>query len=442
MRAPVNLLKIEPQSCLSKKFKSAEGTMLLSDREKTLEIDGDRLWRDLMTSATIGPGKGNGLSRLTLTDDDKTMRDCFVRWCEEAGCTVAVDRVGNIFASRPGKDNSLPAVLVGSHLDTQVAGGKYDGILGVLSGLEIIRTLNDHAIETKRPIKVVCWTNEEGVRFQPPMMGAGTFAGIHSIDWVLEQKDDRGLVFGEELRRIGYAGATESGAEQIDSYFELHIEQGAILDDEGIHVGIVTGGFTSYGAELRIRGETAHSGPTPMRQRRNALVGAAKIIADLNDIGWDYEPDGRTACSRIEVFPNKYGILPDFAQITIDIRHPDGQKAKEMYDKALALIPSASKRANVDINIVKEWTFGDVVFDPDLINLVRSVAADLKVSHKHMLSATGHDAYHIAKKVPAALIFTPCKNGVTHNENEHIEPHYTTPGVNVLLHSVLHRANS
>ncbi len=415
---------------------------MLLDQTNTLKIDIDRLWSTITASAAIGPGKKSGLSRLTLGDADKAMRDLFVGWCKEAGCEVKVDRVGNIFARRGGTSPELDPVLVGSHLDTQIAGGKYDGILGVLSGLEIVRTLNDRGIETLRSIEVVCWTNEEGVRYQPPMMGSGAFAGVHEVDWVLAQTDEDKIIFGNELKRIGYAGDAERNPKEIDSYFELHIEQGPILDDEGVHVGIVTGGFTSFGAQLRMSGEHAHSGPTPMKQRKDALVGASVIVAEVNKIGWEYEPKGRTTCARLEVSPNKYGIIADHAEVIVDVRHPDPAIADEMYQKALDLIPMAAKQANVEIKVVKEWSFGDVHFDTDLINLVRGVAAELDVSHKHILSAAGHDAYHMANIVPAALIFTPCKDGITHNEDEHIEPEYTVPGVNVLLNAVLRRANA
>ncbi|MBL4696458.1 MAG: Zn-dependent hydrolase [Rhizobiaceae bacterium] len=415
---------------------------MLLDNNNTLEINVERLWHTLLVSSAIGPGKGVGLSRLALSDDDKKMRDQFVRWCNEADCIVSVDRVGNIFARREGLHPNLGPVLVGSHLDTQIAGGRYDGILGVLSGLEIVRTLNDRGIETKRPIEIVCWTNEEGVRFQPPMMGSGAFTGIHEFEWVLSQTDEDDVIFGEELKRIGYAGDAVRNIAEIDSYFELHIEQGPILDQEGIDVGIVTGGFSSFGAQLRMKGEHAHSGPTPMKQRKDALVGAAVIVAEVNKIGWEYEPDGRTTCARLEVLPNKYGIIADHAEVILDVRHPAPLRAAEMYQKALGLIPVAAKQANVEITVIKEWEFGDVHFNPNLISLVGDIATEMDISHKHMLSAAGHDAYHLASAVPSAMIFTPCKDGITHNENEHIEPEYTTPGVNVLLNSVLRQANT
>lgn len=369
------------------------------------------------------------------------MRDQFVAWCTEAGCTTTVDRVGNIFARRAGADPTLKPVMIGSHLDTQIAGGRYDGILGVLSGLEIIRTLNDRGIQTRRPIEVVCWTNEEGVRFQPPMMGAGAFAGIHGVDWVLNQRSDDGARFGEELERIGYAGTDDRDRDDVDSYFELHIEQGPILEEEGIDVGIVTGGFTSFGAEYQFTGENAHSGPTEMRRRKDALVGAAIVIAGVNRIGWDFAPEGRATCARIEVLPNRYGIIADHAKLTVDVRHPDPAMACEMKEKVAGLMPIAATQANVEISLLKEWSFGDVAFNNNLINLVRGVAADLGVSHRHIQSAAGHDAYHLSKIVPTAMIFTPCRDGVTHNVNEHIEPHYTMPGVNVLLHAVIRRAD-
>jgi len=284
--------------------------------------------------------------------------------------------------------------------------------------------------------------NEEGVRFQPPMMGSGAFALVHEDNWLLEQTDDEGVALGEELCRLGYAGSDTVSHTDYDSYFELHIEQGPVLDEEGIHVGIVTGGFTSYGAHVSIEGENAHSGPPPMRKRRNALVGAARLIASVDDIGWKAEPDGRTACSRIDVAPNKYGILPHRSEVTIDVRHPNSDHAANMYQQALDLIPQVSEKSNTKIQIEKEWSFGGIDLNPDLINIIRTVSSELNVSHKHMVSVAGHDAYHLSRVMPTALIFTPCHDGITHNENEHVEPGYTGPGVNVLLHSVLRRANA
>jgi N-carbamoyl-L-amino-acid hydrolase len=407
-----------------------------------IEIDIARLWRDLEASAQIGPARAGGLSRLALSDEDKAMRDTFVRWCAEAGLAVRVDAFGNIFARRAGLEEAASAILIGSHLDTQVAGGRYDGILGVLAGLEVIRTLNDHAVVTRRPIEVVSWTNEEGVRFQPPMLGSGAFAGVHDPGWVHRQLDGGNTTFAAELERIGYLGSDSLCPAQYDSYFELHIEQDDVLDTEGLHVGIVTGGFRSFGLELCITGENAHSGPTRMRRRRNALVGASLLIARLNEIGWSHEPEGRTTSSRLTIAPNRYGIIPHLAELTVDLRHPDAAAAADMRSQFHDFLPLAALKANVEITIEKEWSFGDVAFDAKLINLVRSVAADLGVSHRHLLSAAGHDAYNISKVIPTVMIFTPCRDGVSHNESEHIEPAYTAPGVNVLFNAVLRRANA
>jgi beta-ureidopropionase / N-carbamoyl-L-amino-acid hydrolase len=409
---------------------------------EALEIDGSRLWQTLMASAAIGAGAKGGLSRLALTDDDKAMRDLFVRWCHDAGCTVTVDRVGNIFARRAGLEPALKPVMIGSHLDTQVAGGRFDGVLGVLAGLEVIRTLDDRGIRTRRPIEVVCWTNEEGVRFQPPMMGAGAFVGAHGVDWVLSQTDDDGALLGEELARIGYAGERDRDRSDIHCYFELHIEQGPELDEEGIHVGIVTGGFTSFGAEIRFVGENAHSGSTSMKARKDALAAAAIMIAKINEIGWAYEPKGRATAARIKVCPNRYGIIADLAEVSVDVRHPDPNISREMYAKALEVMRAAARQTRVEGLVVREWSFGDIAFDASLINLVRTVSADLGVSHRHLLSAAGHDAYHLSGIAPTAMIFTPCKGGVTHNEAEDIERDDTVPAVNVLLNAVLRRATA
>ena len=406
-----------------------------------LTIDGQRLWSTLERSGEIGPGRAQGLCRLPLTDADREMRDQFVAWCTEADLSVTIDRLGNIFARRAGRDNALAPVLIGSHLDTQVAGGKYDGILGVLSGLEIVRTLNDHGIETLRPIEVVCWTNEEGARFQPPMMCSGGFAGALDVDWILQCRDDDGLVFGEELARIGYAGDTPVGGREIDAYFELHIEQGPELEAAGIPLGIVKGGYATSGMVIEVHGENAHSGPTPMDRRRNALVGAAMLIVAANEIGWEFHPLGKSTSTRILVWPNKPGILPDYAQITVDFRHPDRATTDEMVARMHASIPVCCARANVTADITQTWEFGAEQFSRDCIELVKQAAQDLDVPCQEMLSQAGHDAYHMTRITPTALLFSPCRDGVSHNESEHIELDYTEPSVNVMLHAVIARAD-
>ena len=410
--------------------------------DRSLLIDGTRFWSTVMRSGEIGPGKAGGLRRLALTDADKEMRDLFVTWCTETGCTVSIDRVGNLFARRPGTDDHVPPVLIGSHLDTQVAGGKYDGIVGVLAGLEVLRTLDEQRIRTKRPLELVCWTNEEGARFTPPMVASGAFAGVFDVDWVLALRDDDGAVFGGELERIGYAGKTAVGGRGVDAYFELHIEQGPILDKETVPVGIVTGGYAVRGMHVDIHGETAHAGPTPMDRRRNALIGAAMLAVAVNDVGWKYHAtEGKATVPRLIAWPNKAGILSEYAQLTCDVRHAEPEVADRMWADVKAAMPDCAKRANVEMRIAGEWRFGSERFDPGCIRLIREAAQQLGVPHRDILSQAGHDAYYISRIAPTAMIFTPCRNGISHNEAEHAERDQTVPGVNVLLHAVLARAN-
>jgi beta-ureidopropionase / N-carbamoyl-L-amino-acid hydrolase len=409
---------------------------------QTLAIDADRFWSTIMRSGQIGPGKAGGLRRLALTDADKAMRDLFVTWCTEAGCTITIDRVGNIFARRPGRDDHLPPVLMGSHLDTQVAGGKYDGIVGVLAGLEVLRTLDERRVATKRPLELVCWTNEEGARFTPPMVASGAFAKVFDVDWVLALRDDDGKIFGNELERIGYDGKEAVGGRSIDAYFELHIEQGPILDREAVPVGIVVGGYATRGMHVDVHGETAHAGPTPMDRRRNALVGAAMLAVAINEVGWKYHAsEGKATVARMIAWPNKAGILSEYAQLTCDVRHAEREVADRMIAEVKSAMPECARRANVDMRIAGEWQFGSERFDPGCIRLIREAAEQLDVPHRDILSQAGHDAYYISRIAPTAMIFTPCRDGVSHNEAEHAELDYTVPGVNVLLHAVLARAN-
>jgi N-carbamoyl-L-amino-acid hydrolase len=395
-----------------------------------------------MASARIGPGRTpTGLRRLALTDADREMRDLFAGWCREAGCTVTVDGMGNMFARRPGLDDALPPVVIGSHLDTQIAGGRFDGILGVLAGLEVIRTLNDGGVRTRRPIELVNWTNEEGARFQPPMLGSAVFAGVRTLEWAHARTDDAGRTVGEELQRIGYAGAAPVGGRALDAYFELHIEQGPLLDDKGIPVGVVSGTYEVRGMNVEVRGETAHSGPTPMANRRNALVGAAMLIVAANEIGWSHAPEGKATTSRIEVWPNLAGILPDYAKVTVDVRHPDAATVDRMVADVQRAMTECARRAQVEMQIVESWQFGSERFDPELVSLVRRTAKAIGAPSMDLPSQAGHDAYYVSRVAPTAMIFTPCDRGISHNENESTRLEDSLPGVNVLLHAVLERAN-
>ena len=380
------------------------------------------------------------MRRLALSDADKQVRDEFVQWCRDAGCTVRVDQAGNIFARMEGREDLAP-ILVGSHLDTQMAGGRYDGILGVLAGLELVRCLNDHGITPKRPIEIVNWANEEGARFAPPMAASSVFAGTKTLDWLYGLTDDDGVTYGEELERIGYKGEVEAKAFEIDAYFELHIEQAPELYEKGLPVGVVTGGYKSHGMNVIFHGETAHSGPTAMDKRHNALVGAAKFISAINDIGWDHAPTGKSTASRLNVWPNKNGILPDYAETTVDMRHEDQATTDAMVAKAYVALEAAAKAAQVSYEIESEWSFGTEVFDQGCIDLVCDVARERGIEPLMMRSQAGHDAYNMCAVAPTALIFCPCIDGITHNESEDVERVPTVQAVNVLLHCVLRRAD-
>jgi len=407
-----------------------------------IRVNGERYWQTIDRSGEIGRGRPGGLSRLALSDADREMRDLFVSWCREAGCTVSIDRLGSIFARREGTEPDLPPVAMGSHLDTQVNGGRYDGIVGVLAGLEVIRALNDHGVRTRRSIELVSWTNEEGARFSPPMVASGAFAGVYDVDWVLSRLDDDDKRLGDELARIGYAGSAPVGQRPLDAYFELHIEQGPILDAEGIDVGVVTKGYAVRGFLVEVRGETSHTGPTPMDRRRNALVGAAMLAVAVNDIGWRFHPTGgKATASWLLVRPNQPGILSDWAQLIADVRHDDSAVADRMAAEVLAAVPECAERSRCEIAVIDRWTFGSERFDPECIHLIRRAARQLGIRTRDIASQAGHDAYHIAKVAPMAMIFTPCRDGITHNNREHAELTRTVPVVNVLLHAVLSRAN-
>ena len=406
-----------------------------------LEVNPERLWESLERSAEIGRFRDVGLRRLALSAEDKQMRDLFVDWVKAAGCSVEIDRLGNIFARRPGTDPSLPPVAIGSHLDTQICGGRYDGILGVLCGLEVVRTLNDRGLQTKRGIEVICWTNEEGARFNPPMMGSMAFAGVLPLESVLATTDDAGVTVGQALDEIGYAGAAPVGR-TFDSYLELHIEQAPVLDREGCDVGIVVGGYKTQALRLTINGDTGHAGGTPMAQRRNALVGAGYVIAAVNDIGLAYAADeGRTTTTRIESFPNLAGTYAEQVKLPIDFRHIDEGRFKAMRAEVDAAIAAAAKKANVEIEGAEGWSWGSELFAPECIELLKSTAKELGLPYREMRSQAGHDAYAVATMAPTAMIFTPCFEGISHNVNEAIELTRSVPGANLLLNAAVARAN-
>ncbi|QRE74175.1 Zn-dependent hydrolase [Methylobacterium aquaticum] len=407
-----------------------------------LSVNGSRLWDTLMVSAGIGTGPRGGLRRLTLTEPDRVMRDQLKAWAQEGGYPLTVDGLGNMVLRREGSEPDLPPVVIGSHLDTQWAGGRFDGILGVLAGLEVLRTLDDLGIATKRAIEVVNWTNEEGARFSPPMLCSLAWSGQATPDWVENRRDRDGIRFGDALDGIGYRGPEAVGGRSIDAYFELHIEQGPALDRAGVPVGIVTGGYPSCGMRIAVEGATAHTGPTPMGERHNALVGAAMVAVAVNDIGWAHaDTDAKATAARLDLVPNLPGTLSEYAELFIDMRAPKLETLETMKASLRAALPDCAARSLTQISVAEEWGFGVFSFDDGLIGLLRETAKHLGVPTMDLRSQAGHDAYHVARVAPACMIFTPCRDGITHNEAEDIALEPTLPGVNVLLHAALARAN-
>lgn len=402
-----------------------------------LDINGGRLWDSLMEMARIGATERGGSRRLALTDEDKAGRDLFVAWCEEAGCTVTVDEVGNIFARRAGIDPDRPPVAVGSHLDTQPTGGRFDGVYGVLAALEIVRTLNDHDVRTRHPLEIVSWTNEEGARFPPPMMGSGVTAGVFSLQEILDKVGQDGARFGDELERIGYRGTASATDHRMAAYFEAHIEQGPILEDEGVSIGVVTGAQGQRWYEITVTGQAAHAGPTPMRLRRDALVGAARIVDAVDDIGRSF---GENACATVgilDVEPHSRNVIPGRCFLTVDLRHPDGETLSAMDETLRARVEAIARERGLEADIRDFWRFPSTPFAPELVERVRASARRRGFTHRDIVSGAGHDAVYMALVVPTTMVFIPCEGGISHNEAENIRPEHATQGCSVLLDAVL-----
>lgn len=407
---------------------------------ENLRINGDRLWDSLMDMAKIGPGIAGGNNRQTLTDADGEGRHLFQKWCEAAGLTMGVDEMGTMFARREGADPSLPAVYVGSHLDTQPTGGKFDGVLGVLGGLEVIRSLNDLGIRTRHPIVVTNWTNEEGARFAPAMLASGVFAGVHDQAWAYDRKDAEGKRFGDELTRIGWKGDEKVGARKIHAFFELHIEQGPILEDEGIDIGVVTHGQGLKWLQVTLTGKEAHTGSTPMPKRRNASLGMARVIELVHEVAMDYQPDAVGAVGHIEVYPNSRNIIAGRTVFTIDIRSPDKAVLDEMDERIRGGIENIAEGLDIGFAIEQVGHFDPVTFDPGCVTAIRNAAERLGYSHRNIVSGAGHDACWINKVAPTAMVMCPCVDGLSHNEAEEISKEWAMAGANVLFHAVVETA--
>ncbi len=407
---------------------------------ENLRINGDRLWSSIHEMAEIGPGVAGGSNRQTVTDEDAQGRKLFQKWCEDAGLVMGVDQMGTMFMRREGTDPDALPVYVGSHLDTQPTGGRYDGVLGVLAGLEIVRTLNDLDIKTKHPIVVTNWTNEEGTRFAPAMMASGVFAKQFTQDWAYAKTDADGKTFGEELERIGWKGDEEVGSRDMRAFFELHIEQGPILEAENIDIGVVTHGQGLSWTQVTITGKDAHTGSTPMPMRKNAGLGMARVLELVDEIAWSHKPDAVGAAGHIEVFPNSRNVIPGKVVFTVDFRSPELDVIKDMENRLAVGARKICDEMGLEIELEKVGGFDPVEFDEGCVTAIRNAAERLGYSYRDIVSGAGHDACWINRCAPTAMVMCPCVDGLSHNEAEEISKEWSTAGAEVLFHAVVETA--
>ena len=413
---------------------------------KLLTLNGDRLWQSLMTLSKIGATAKGGVCRLALTELDKQGRDLFVSWAKEIGCTIRIDAIGNIFARREGSNPQLGAVATGSHIDTQPTGGKFDGNYGVLAGLEVLRTLNDNDIKTNAALEVCVWTNEEGSRFVPVMMGSGVYASAFSLEHALAAKDREGISVADALSAIGYRGTTNAVADQsnlaqrIEAFFEVHIEQGPVLEDAGITVGAVTGALGQRWYDIIVTGQEAHAGPTPMPLRKDALHHAMHIMQQVQAIALAEQPHARGTVGYVDVYPNSRNVIPGRVTFSVDLRHSNDAGLDRMDAALRSACQGLERDGRVTVAINQVVYYAPTAFDSALVDSVRQAALAHGFNAMDIVSGAGHDAVYVARLAPTAMIFIPCKDGISHNEIEDVKPEHITAGANVLLHAMLNAA--
>jgi N-carbamoyl-L-amino-acid hydrolase len=405
-----------------------------------LEVDGPRLWATLMTMAKIGATPKGGVRRLALTEEDRRGRELFATWCREAGMTVRTDEVGNLFARREGTDAKAKPVLIGSHLDTQPEGGRFDGVYGVLAALEVVRTLNDHGVVTGKPIEIVSWTNEEGARFTPAMLGSAVFVGATPLETALQTKDAEDVTLREALNEIGCAGTRGLGVQHVDSYFEAHIEQGPILESHGNPIGVVTGGQAIRWLDVEVTGVAAHAGTTPMPYRKDALFASAAMALELEAIAQRFAPLGLVTIGQVDVPNSSRNTIAGRVAFTVDLRHPDDTQIDAMENEVRAAFGRIAADRGVEADIATYWKSPATPFDSTCVDLVEEAAKGFGYAYERIVSGAGHDAIHLARHVPTAMVFIPCVDGLSHNEAEDALPEDVTCGANVLINAVLARA--
>ncbi len=406
---------------------------------RNLAVNETRLWNSLMEMARIGATPKGGCARLALTDLDREGRDLFVSWCRDAGCSITIDRMGNIFARRPGRNNSLPPVVTGSHLDTQPTGGKFDGVYGVLAGLEVIRTLNDHGFETEAPLEVSVWTNEEGSRFAPAMVSSGVFAGVFTEEYGHSRLDLDGASLGSELQRIGYLGDAPVGSRPFKAFFEAHIEQGPILEAQGKTIGVVQGIQGMRWFEVTLTGSESHAGTTPMDRRKDAMLGCARVVDRVNRIALDHAP-GVSTVGLVKVGPNSRNTIPGSVFFTVDLRHPQDETLLVMMSELQSALAEVCDPLGLAYDCREIWHSPAAHFDAACIGSVRDAARQAGYAHMDIVSGAGHDAGYINRVAPTAMIFVPCADGISHNEIEAATPADLAAGCNVLMRAMLAQA--
>lgn len=398
------------------------------------KINSQRIWDSLMTMGEIGATEKGGCCRLALTELDKQGRDLFVQWCKDAGCEITVDQIGNIFARRPGTDPQASAITTGSHLDTQPTGGKFDGIYGCLAGLEVIRSLNDHNIQTRRPVEVSVWTNEEGSRFAPAMVASGVYSGKFSLDYALSQTDNEGISLGEALKTIGYDGAAPVGERDIHRFFELHIEQGPVLEQEKLEVGVVTGVLGMRWYDVTVKGTSAHAGPTPMNYRNDALYAASKLFTTLYELTNSGEMgDSRCTVGTLNVSQPSRNVIPGDVSFSLDLRHAELGGLEALEQKARALVQQIMEDTGTEISLERIWDSPPIAFDNNCVDAVESAVKDSGHSYRRMTSGAGHDAVNLSTVIPTSMIFVPSIGGISHNEAEYSSPEQIAAGTQVLF---------
>jgi N-carbamoyl-L-amino-acid hydrolase len=408
---------------------------------KDLRVNGKRLQNTLEEMAKIGATPGGGVQRLTLTDEDKQARDLFVSWLKELSLEVVIDEMGNIFGKRAGQNNDLPPVMSGSHIDSQPKGGRFDGILGVMGPLEVLRTLNENNIETERPIVIVDWTNEEGSRFAPAMVASGVWAGALERDWVYDRTDISGKRFEDELIRIGYKGTVPCKKQPVHCYYEFHIEQGPLLEREGKIIGAPKGILCLHWYDVYLEGEANQVGPTPMEGRHDALCAAAEMILKVNELPGRMDGNMVATVGEIQNYPNSRNIIPDKVHFTVDIRSWDDEHALKAWKRVRRDFEDIAARRGCPIKIEETWRVEHSPFDEKRVQLVLDAAEALGYSSLHMVSGAGHDASYMNQVCPTAMVFIPSIGGRSHVEVEKSRWEDCQAGANVLLHAILQSSN-